>query len=269
MDINKVVQTVSEQGTRIGFQVAGAILLWVVGRWVIGWVIRLFDAGLERQKVEETLANYITSTATGLLNVILIISILGAFGIQTATFAAIFAAVGLAIGTAWSGLLANFAAGVFLLMLRPFRVGDEIQAGDVHGSVVEIGPFATKIHTPDNIVTIVGNNKLLSDNIQNFSQNPYRRVGLTMQLNHEADVDELERLLRQRLAEVPNLLSKPAPEIEIVEINAVGPKLAVQPFCHNAHHDQVVADSYRVIWRLSKERGYLVPPQYFAIRHAA
>lgn len=90
-----------------------------------------------------------------------------------------------------------------------------------------------------------------------------------MQLNREADVEEVERVLRQRLAEVPNLLSRPAPEIEIVEINAVGPKLAVQPFCHNADYDQVAADSYRVIWRLIKERGYAVPPEYFVIRQAA
>jgi small conductance mechanosensitive channel len=148
-------------------------------------------------------------------------------------------------------------------------VGDEIRSGDVHGTVVEIGPFATTIDAEDNVVTIVGNNKLLSDNIQNCTRNPYRRVDLTMQLNQEADIDEVERLLREQLAEVPRVLPQPTPEIEIVGINAAGPKLAVRPFCRNVDCDSVAADSYRVIWRLCREHGYAVPHGYLVIRPAA
>ena len=166
MDTKQLMQTLTDQGTRIGMQVLGTIALWVVGRWLIGLTIKLARAGMARQKVDTTLTTYVTSTITGLLNVLLIISVLGAFGVQTASFAAIFVAIGLAIGTAWGGLLSNFAAGVFMIILRPFKVGEFIEAGGVTGTVVEIGPFVTQINTLDNVLTFVGNNKIFSDNIK-------------------------------------------------------------------------------------------------------
>ena len=106
------------------------------------------------------------------LNVALVVAILGFFGVETTTFAALIAAGGVAIGVAWGGLLANFAAGAFLVFLRPFKVGDFVTAGGVTGTVEAIGLFGTTINTPDNVHTIVGNNKIFSDTIQNFSANP-------------------------------------------------------------------------------------------------
>src|SRR5262249_8016811 len=138
MDTKKLLQDASTELTHIGFQLVGAILLWIVGRWLIRLTATLLNKGMARQKIDATLAGYITSPVTGLLNVVLIISILGAFGVQTATFAALFVAIGLAIGTALGGLLANFAAGVFMIILRPFKVGDFVDAGDVTGTVMEI-----------------------------------------------------------------------------------------------------------------------------------
>lgn len=236
MDTGKLLQSLSEHVTTIGFQLLGALLLWIVGRWLIRLTVKFLNVGMARQKLDTTLVNYISSTVTGLLNIVLIISILGALGVQTATFAALFAAFGLAIGAAWSGLLANFAAGVFMIILRPFKVGELIEAGGVLGTVVEIGPFATKINTLDNVLIIVGNNKILSDNIHNYSHNPYRRVDLFMQLNHDANVDEVIALLKTRLATIANVMQNPAPDVEILEFNLNGPKLAVRPYCHNENY---------------------------------
>lgn len=266
MDVNKITPVVMDTITRVGFQVIGALLLWIVGRWLISVSARLMNAGMARQKVDATVARYVTSTITGLLNVVLIISILGAFGVQTATFAAIFAAIGLAIGTAWGGLLSNFAAGVFMVVLRPFKVGDMIEAGGVLGTVMEIGPFVTKIDTLDNVLTIVGNSKIFSDNIQNFSFNPYRRVDLFMQLNHDANVPEVVALLRARLTQIANVLPDPAPVVEILEFNLNGPKLAVRPFCDNTDYWQVYFDTNRTIRELATERGYHAPEQHLVIR---
>jgi small conductance mechanosensitive channel len=113
------------------------------------------------------------------------------------------AGVGLAIGAAWSGLLANLAAGIFLLILRPFKVGDLIGAAGIVGTVEEIGLFVTVVNTLDNIRTFIGNNKLFSDTIQNFSANPYRRVDLVAQLHNTVDHAAAVRLLRERLAKIP------------------------------------------------------------------
>ena len=116
-----------------------------------------------------------------MLDIILVVAILGFFGVQTTTFAAVLAAAGIAIGMAWSGLLANFAAGVFLVIFRPFKTGDFVSAGGVTGTIHEIGLFVTTIDAPDNVRNIVGNNKIFGDNIQNYSTNPYRRVELVAQ----------------------------------------------------------------------------------------
>ena len=252
--------------TQIASQVFGAILLWIVGRWLIGFTARMVNAALTRKKVDATLASYAVSSITGVLNVVLIISILGAFGVQTTTFAAIFAAFGLAIGTAWGGLLSNFAAGVFMVMLRPFKVGEFIEAGGVTGTVTEIGPFVTKINAPDNVLNIVGNSKIFADNIKNYSFNAYRRVELVMQLNHDANVGEVMKLLKERLALIQNVMTEPAPDVEILEFTLSGPKLAVRPYCHNKDYWQVYFDTNRTIRQLGSEHGYSTPEQHLVVR---
>src|SRR5439155_22708822 len=132
MEVNTLAQTAVATLVAVAWKVAGAVVLWLVGGW-------------------------------------LIVAILGFFGVETTTFAALLAAGGVAIGVAWGGLLANFAAGAFLVFLRPFKMGDSVTAGGVTGTVESIGLFGTVINTPDNVHTIVGNNKVFADTIQNFS----------------------------------------------------------------------------------------------------
>ena len=124
-------------------------------------------------------------------------------GIQTTSFAALMAAAGIAIGAAWAGMLANFAAGLFLLTFRPFKVGDLIAAGGITGTVREIGLFVTSIDTPDQVLTYVGNNKLFADNVQNFSANPFRRVDLTAQVPSSVNLLESIGRLRDQVRRVP------------------------------------------------------------------
>ncbi|HEY7688392.1 MAG TPA: mechanosensitive ion channel family protein, partial [Dongiaceae bacterium] len=184
----------------IGLKIAGAIVVWAIGRWLIGLAMRLLSAGLTRQKVEPTLIRYLVSFLTIALNIVLVVAILGYFGLETTSFAALIAAAGVAIGAAWAGLLSNFAAGAFLLMFRPFKVGDYIAAGGVEGAVEEIGLFTTWINTPDNVVTIIGNAKIFADNIKNYSANPYRRVELVAQLAHSVSPDEAVARLKPALS---------------------------------------------------------------------
>ncbi|MNK87518.1 Small-conductance mechanosensitive channel [compost metagenome] len=202
---------------------------------------------------------YVGSVITVTLNIILVIAILGYLGMQTTTFAALLAAVGLAIGMAWSGLLANLAAGAFIIVLRPFKVGDFICAGGVTGTVTEIGLFATAINTPDNVLTLVGNNKIFSDNIQNFTHNPFRRVELKAQLSGATDWKAAAALLKEKIAAIPNVLETPAVDVEILEFNLVGPVLAVRPYCHNENYWQVYFDTNRVIKDALGEAGFPAP----------
>ena len=267
--INPFVIFALQAITALGAKVIGAILLWLVGRWLINFAVKLLSKSLKRQSMDITIVTYITNVVSVTLQIILIVAILGFFGIETTSFAALLAAGGIAIGAAWSGLLANFAAGAFLVMFRPFNVGDFITAGGVTGTVEEIGLFVTTLNTLDNVRTIIGNNKIFADNIQNFSANAYRRVDLVAQLNHSVDAQGAIQLLKERLRSIPNIMADPLPEVDILEFNLSGPVLAVRPYCHNSDYWQVYFDTNKVIRESFGDAGYPVPEQHYQIRQAA
>ena len=245
--------------TTVGLKILSALVFWVVGRWLIGLVLGMIRKALERQKVDPTVLRYLSSVVSVALNVFLVIGILGYFGVQTTTFAALVAGVGIAIGAAWAGLLANFAAGAFMITLRPFKVGDFVTVAGVTGTVTEIGLFATTVNTPDNVSTVIGNNKIFGDNIQNYVTNPFRRVDLKCQLSGAADHRAAIALLREKIAALPNVLAEPPVDIEILEFNLVGPVLAVRPYCHNDHYWQVYFDTNKVLREALAEAGFPAP----------
>lgn len=269
MDFNLVLTGIVDVAIALGLKIIGAIIFWFVGRWLIGLATRLMTQAFRRSGIEETLLVYLKSTLGVLLNLVLIVAILGFFGIETTSFAALLAAAGIAIGAAWSGLLAHFAAGAFLVVFRPFKVGDFITAGGVTGTVQEIGLFVTSIDTLDNVRTIVGNNVLFSDVIQNFSSNAYRRVDLVAQLNHDVNHKHAIALLKEKLATIPNVLVNPAPDVEILEFTPMGPVLAVRPYCNNDHYWQVYFDTNRLIRETCVEAGFSVPEHHFSILQKA
>jgi small conductance mechanosensitive channel len=247
MDFNALIQSTSVTLVAVAWKVAGAVALWLVGRWLISFALRTVGRAFNSQR----------------LNVALVVAILGFFGVETTTFAALIAAGGVAIGVAWGGLLANFAAGAFLVFLRPFKVGDFVTAGGVTGTVDAIGLFGTVINTPDNVHTIVGNNKIFSETIQNFSVNSYRRVDLTATISNLVDHRDAIRLIKQRSATVPNVLSSPAPEVDVLQFTPAGPLLCVRPYCRNEDYWQVYFDTNRLIREAFGEARYPAPvPAY-------
>lgn len=257
--VDALMALVTQYGAAFAVKVLAAVAFWVIGRWLIGFAVGLVQGSLGRQKVDPTVLRYVGSFITVTLNILLVIGILGYLGVQTTTFAALLAAVGLAIGMAWSGLLANLAAGGFIIVLRPFKVGDFISAGGVTGTVTEIGLFVTAINTPDNVLTLVGNNKIFADNIQNYSHNSFRRVDLQAQLSGSADYRAAIEVLKTRIAAVPNVLVTPAVDVEILEFNLLGPVLAVRPYCHNAHYWQVYFDTNKVLKDALGDAGFPAP----------
>ncbi len=243
----KVQEFLTTTLVAIAFKVLAAFVFWLIGRWLIGVVVRTVQASLSKQKVDPTLLRYAGSIISATLNIVLVIGILGYFGIQTTTFAAVFAAAGVAIGLAWSGLLAHFAAGAFLIVLRPFKTGDFVCLAGVTGTVKEVGLFATVLDTPDNVHTVIGNNKVLGDNIVNYSSNDFRRVDLKAQISGSADVKAVIAKLKEKLAKIPNVVDAPKPDVEILEFNLVGPVLAVRPYCHTNHYWQVYFDTNQIL----------------------
>ena len=269
MDMNTLIESATVTLLAVAWKVVGATILWLVGRWLISFALRLTAAAFTRQKVDLTLTRYIQTALKIVLNVALFVAILGFFGVETTTFAALLAAGGVAVGVAWGGLLANFAAGVFLVFLRPFKVGDVVSAAGVTGTVEAIGLFGTVINTPDNVQTLVGNNKVFSDTVQNFSANPYRRVDLTATINNAVDHRVAIRLLKQGLTGIPHVLSTPAPDVDVLQFTPAGPLLCVRPYCANEHYWQVYFDTNRLIREAFSEAGFPAPLPAYAVESGA
>ena len=258
-DVSRYQDFLVAAATDVGLKILAAIAFWVIGRWLIGVAVNMVRASLERQKVDPTVLRYLGSVITVTLNVLLVVGILGYFGVQTTTFAALIAAAGVAIGMAWSGLLAHFAAGAFLVVLRPMKVGDFVTVAGVTGTVTELGLFATTLNTPDNVSTVIGNNKIFSDTIQNYTHNAFRRVDLKCQLSGAADHRAAMQLLRDKIAAIPNVLTEPKVDVEILDFTLVGPVLAVRPYCHNDNYWQVYFDTNKVIRESLAEAGFPAP----------
>ena len=267
MDTDVVWAFLSTQGIDFALKVLGAVVVWIVGRWLIGMLKRLTRRALERgRRIDETLAVYITVVVGVALNVLLVLAILDIFGVRTTSFAALLAGAGLAIGTAWGGLLTHFAAGVFLQVLRPYKVGDQVTVGGMTGVVKELGLFGTTLVTGDSITALVGNNKVLSEVIQNFSTLPARRVDTTVKVDNSVNVREAMDKLREALAKVPNVAQAPRPEVEILQFTPEGPLLAVRPYTHTSNYWQVYFDTHKAIVDTLTAAGYPVPEMRTAQR---
>ena len=266
MDLSASGQVVVAMVTQLALRVLGAVGLWIVGRMLIAVVVRVVARALSLRHVDVTISRYLCNILTVVLNIALAMALLSVFGVETTTFAALIAAVGVAVGIAWGGLLASLAAGAFLIVLQPFRVGQVVTVGGVTGTVKEIGLFVTAIDTLDNVRTIIPNSKVFADNIQNFSTNPYRRVELVAQINHGVDPRDAGFRLKERLAKIRNVLPDPAPDVEILTFTLAGPVLAVRPYCDNAHYWQVYFDTNRAIRDAFGEAGFPAPEQHLAVR---
>jgi small conductance mechanosensitive channel len=223
-------------------------------------------AALNRNNIDPTLIKYLGSIVAVALNITLVLGILGYFGIQTTSFAALLAGAGVAIGAAWSGMLGNFAAGAFMLILRPFKVGDFVSIGGITGTVHELGLFGTTIVTPDNVMTLVGNSKVFGDTVQNFTALPHRRVERTAQLAGGVDpMDAIERF-RAAVTKIPNVAVNPAPEVNLLDMNLVGPVISVRPYTGNDHYWQVYFDTNEAIVKVCREAGWPAPTPTQIIR---
>lgn len=259
MNIEAWWATAAPMLTAIALKIAGAIILYMVGRWLISFAIGVLSKVLTARKFDPTLQRYIANILGVALNIILVVAILGYFGVETTSFAALVVGLGLAIGAAWSGLLANFAAGAFLIIFRPYKVGDYVLAGTVEGTVTEIGLFNTTITSPDNVAVIVGNSKVSGEVIRNYSAFPHRRVERTAQLAFGVDPLDAIALLKPGLAAIPNVVAAPAPDVEILDFNERGTVLAVRPYCHTDHYWQVYFDTNRLIAATFGAAAYPAP----------
>ncbi|MBN2161719.1 MAG: mechanosensitive ion channel [Pontiellaceae bacterium] len=228
---NNMVETIESLGVQYGLKALGAVAIFIIGMWASKQLRKVIVSLMHRSKVDETLITFVASLAHVALQVFVIIAALETLDVKTTSFIAVLGAAGLAVGLALQGSLSNFAAGVLMIIFKPFRVGEVVDAGGVLGTVREIGIFTTVIDTLDNRKTIIPNAKMTSDNIVNYSANNTRRVDIVAGISYGDDIDKARAAIKSVLAEVPGILENPAPDIFVSEMADSSVNFAVRPWC--------------------------------------
>jgi small conductance mechanosensitive channel len=218
MDLSNLLAKVYELLTVYGIRVIGAIVIFILGRWVAMGVANLIKRVMIRSKVDDTLVSFVRNLSYIALLAFVIIAALNQLGIQTASFIAVLGAAGLAIGLALQGSLGNFAAGVLMIIFKPFKVGDFIEGAGTAGTVEKIEIFTTQLKSPDNKTIIVPNAKMTGDNIVNYTMKGTRRVELVFGISYDDDIDKARSIIQEVIDQDERVLKNPEPQIVVAEL---------------------------------------------------
>jgi small conductance mechanosensitive channel len=259
MDVEKILEKVWELVTIYGLKVLAALAVFIVGRWIARLLRKLTQRVLTSKNVDPTIVSFVVSLTYIALLTFVILAALGQLGIQTTSFIAILGAAGLAIGLALQGSLANFAAGFLMIIFRPFKVGDLIEAAGVLGVVEEIQVFTTIMKTADNKVIIIPNAKLTADNIINYSAKDTRRVDLVCGIGYGDDIDKAKKAITDVLAGDERILKDPSPTIGVVELGDSSVNFAVRPWVKTADYWDVYFDTTESIKKRLDAEGISIP----------
>jgi small conductance mechanosensitive channel len=242
-----------------GLQAVGAVAVLILGRWVASGVRKASGRALKRSGVDETLAPFLTGIAYYLVLAVVLIAVLSLFGIETTSLVAVVGAAGLAIGLALQGTLSNFAAGVMLLLFRPFKLGDFIVAGGSTGTVVEVGIFTTTLNTPDNVKIIVPNSDVAGGTITNYSAYDRRRNDLAIGISYDDDIGKAMAVIQQILDADSRVHDDPAPVIAVAELGDSSVNLVVRPWCNASDYWDLRFDLQRKIKEDLESAGCSIP----------
>ena len=231
MDIQKWLDLGFEFITEYGIKVLGAIVIWIVGSWIIKKITKATRKVMAKKDYDESLQKFLVNLIGWILKILLVVTILAKLGIETTSFAALLAAVGLAIGMALQGSLANFAGGVLLMIFKPIKIGDLIEAQGAIGVVKEIEIFTTKLTGLSNREIIIPNGALSNGNIINYTTEGTRRVDLIFGVGYDSDIKNTKDVLLKVLTSHPKVLKDPIPTVNVLELADSSINFAVRPWC--------------------------------------
>lgn len=237
-----ITAVITNWAVQYGPKVLAALAIFVIGRLAIGLVTAFVRRIMKRSKVEETLIKFVCSLTRSALLMFVIIASLSALGIQTTSLIAIMGAAGLAVGLALQGSLSNFAAGVLLIIYRPFKTGDYVEAGGATGSVVSIHIFNTVLKTSDNKQVIIPNGTITGSNIVNYSAHDTRRINMTIGIGYDDDITKARAILERILAEDDRILKDPAATVALSELADSSVNFVVRPWVKSSDNWSVSCD---------------------------
>ena len=259
IDSRQLMTDMIQEAGWILFKIFVALMIYFIGRWVIRWVIRLMDKAFDRHEVETSLRSFLRSLVKVLLLIVLILAIVQTLGVNTSSFLAIFASAGLAIGMALSGTLQNFAGGVVLLILRPYKVGDYIEAQGQTGTVAEIGLFQTRLKTTDNRIVYVPNSSISTSIIDNYSQSETRRVDWLLSISYGDDIDVARREILAMLKADERVLTDIEPVVYVKNLGESSVDLTIRAWVANANYWSLFFDMNEKMYKELPQKGINFP----------
>lgn len=254
-----VKEYLATQGTQLAINIVVALLILLVGKWIANVLSRFCNRLMKRAKVDVTLAQFLSNIVYSVLMVIVILAALSELGINTTSLAAVLAATGFAVGMAFQGTLGSFASGVMLILFKPFRVGDYVEAGDTAGIVEEIQIFSTHLRTGDNIAIILPNSKITGGTIKNYSKKETRRIDLVIGCGYDDDLKAVKSFLEETLRADERILTDPAPVVAVNELGDSSVNFVVRPWVKNADYWATRWDLTEKIKLGFDERGFNIP----------
>jgi small conductance mechanosensitive channel len=246
-------------GIDLGIKAITALAIFYIGKFFIRLIVRAISTVMQKQEVDKTLETFICNLVRTTLMVVVIIAAIGAIGIETTSFIAIFGAAGLAVGLALQGSLSNFASGVLIVLFRPYRVGDFIEAAGIAGSVEQVQILTTVLKTGDNKQIIVPNSQIMDSIITNYSANPTRRVDMVVGVSYEDDLDKVRATLQELIAADERILDDPAPKIAVSELADSSVNFIVRPWVNSADYWGVMFDLTEAIKKRFDNEGISFP----------
>lgn len=249
----------SELMSSFGISLFIALFILVIGRQVVKILIKVISSALERSNTEDTVRIFVTNLLNTLLMIVVFIAAINQLGIQTTSIIAVLGAAGLAIGLALQGSLSNFAAGILIVIYRPYKVGDYIQADNHLGTVDDIQIFSTVLKTPDNKLVIVPNGSIMNGSIVNFSNQDKRRVDIIASCSYEDDIDKVKSVLADILSKDDRILSEPMPRIAVSELADSSVNLIVRPWVKNSDYIDVYYSLLEEIKKRFDQEGISIP----------
>lgn len=257
--IDQAMGFITARGVDFAVNLVTAAVVYIVGRWVTGLIVRILDSVMNRSKIDETLRRFLSNIARTVLITFVILMALDRLGVDTTSLAAILGAAGIAVGIALQGSLSNFAAGVMLILFKPFRVGDYVEVAGTAGTVEEISIFNTLLRTGDNKQVIVPNGGILEGNIVNYSAKPTRRVDLVVGCGYDDDLRAVKQFLEQAVRQDERVLAEPEPVVAVSELGSSSVNFIVRPWVRTS-------DYWSVLWDLTEriklgfdEHGFSFP----------
>ena len=258
-DWNQLLEVMQTRGVDLGINVVIAIAIFYVGRMVISLVVRGLRKVMQRQEVDKTLETFVCNLVRMVLLVVVVIAAIGQVGIETTSFIAIFGAAGLAVGLALQGSLSNFAAGVLIVLFRPYRVGDFIEAAGINGSVEQVQILTTVLKTGDNKQVIVPNGQIMDSIITNYSANDTRRVDMVVGVSYDDDLDKVRDTIKELIAAEDRILDEPACTIAVSALADSSVNFVVRPWVKTPDYWGVMFDLTEAIKKRFDKDGITFP----------